>query len=72
MNLLYILFMFSIILFIIYIDYMLSIVRLSLYSSIKLYSAHSLISWVSGQHCVSMVLICCLPVNVLTVTIAHS
>jgi hypothetical protein len=42
---------------------MLSIVRLSLYSSIRLYSAHSLISWVSGPHCVTVVLIRCLPVN---------
>jgi hypothetical protein len=63
MTLLYILSMFSVILFIIYFDYILNIVRMSLYSSIRSYSAHSLISWVSGQHCVSMVLIRCLPVN---------
>jgi hypothetical protein len=62
-TLLYILSMFSVILFIIYFDYILSIVRMSLYSSIRSYSAHSLISWVSGRHCVSLVLIHCLPVN---------
>jgi hypothetical protein len=50
-------------LFIVYFDYILSIVRMSLYSSIRSYSAHSLISWVSGRHCVSMVLIRCLPAN---------
>jgi hypothetical protein len=50
-------------LFIVYFDYILSIVIMSLYSSIRSYSAHSLISWVSGRHCVSVVLICCLPVN---------
>jgi hypothetical protein len=63
MTLLYILSMLSIILFIVYFDYILSIVRMSLYSNIRLYSAHSLISWVSGRHCVSMVLIRCLPAN---------
>jgi hypothetical protein len=55
--------MFSVILFIVYFDYMLSIVRLSLYSSIKSYSAHLEVQSVSGQHCVSVVLICCLHVN---------
>jgi hypothetical protein len=63
LTLLYILFMFSVILFIIYFDYMLSIVRLSLYSSIWSYSAHLEVQWVSGQHCVSMMLIRCLPAN---------
>jgi hypothetical protein len=63
MILLYILSMFLVVLFIVYFDYILSIVRMSLYSSIKSYSAHSLISWVSGQHCVSVVLIHCLPAN---------
>jgi hypothetical protein len=42
---------------------MLSTVRLSLYSSIRSYSAHLEVQWVSGQHCVSMVLIRCLPTN---------
>jgi hypothetical protein len=63
LTLLYILFIFSVILFIIYFDYMLSIVRLSLYSSIRSYSAHLEVQWVSGQHCVSVMLICCLPAN---------
>jgi hypothetical protein len=48
------LYIFSIILFIVYFDYMPSIVRMSLYSNIRSYSAHSLTSWVSGQHRVSM------------------
>jgi hypothetical protein len=60
--LLYSLFMFSIILFIVYFDYMLSIVRLSLHSSLRLYSAHLEVQWVSGQQRVSVVLIHCLPI----------
>jgi hypothetical protein len=63
MTLLYILYMFSIILFTVYFDYMPSIVRMSLYLNIRSYSAHSLTSWMSGQHHVSMELRCCLPVN---------
>jgi hypothetical protein len=63
MTLLYILYMFLIILFIIYVDYMPSIVRMALYSNIRSYSTHSLTSWVSGQHCVSMELRRCLPTN---------
>jgi hypothetical protein len=55
--------MFSVILFIVYFDYMLSIVRLSLYSSIRSYSAHLEVQWVSGQHCVSVVPIHCIPVD---------
>jgi hypothetical protein len=55
--------MFSVILFIVYFDYMLSTVTLSLYSRIRLYSAHLEVQWVSGQHYVSVVLICCLPVH---------
>ena len=42
---------------------MLSIARLSLCSSISLYSARSKVQGVSGRHCVSMVLIRCLPVD---------
>jgi hypothetical protein len=57
------LYMFLIILFIVYFDYMPSIVRMSLYSNIRSYSAHSLMSWVSGQHRVSMKFRCCLPAN---------
>ena len=58
-----ILFMFLVIMFIIYFDYMLSIARLSLYSSISSYSARSNIHGVSGRHCVSVVLIHCLPAD---------
>jgi hypothetical protein len=50
-------------LFIVYFDYMPSIVRMSLYSNTRLYNAHSLMSWVSGQHCVSMELRRYLPTN---------
>jgi hypothetical protein len=39
------------------------IVRMPLYSNIRLYSAHSLTSWVSGQHRVSMKLRRYLPAN---------
>ena len=49
--------------FIVYFDYMLSIVRLSLYSSISSYSAHFDVHGVSGRHYVSMVLIRCLPMD---------
>jgi hypothetical protein len=58
-----ILFMFLVIMFIVYFEYMLSIARLSLYSNISLYSARSNVHGVSGQHCVSMVLIRCLPAD---------
>jgi hypothetical protein len=62
-TLFFILFMFLVIMFIIYFDYTLSITRLSLYSNIRSYSANSLNSRVSGRHCVSLVLIRCLPVD---------
>jgi hypothetical protein len=55
-----ILFIFLVIMFIVYFDYMLSIVRLSSCSSISSYSAHFKVLGVSGRHCVSVVLICCL------------
>ena len=55
--------MFLVIIFIVYFDYMLSIVGLSTYSCISSYSSHFGVHGVSGKHCVSMVLICCLPVN---------
>ena len=58
-----ILFMFLVIMFIVYFDYMLNIARLSLYSSISSYSTRSNVHRVSHQHCVSVVLICCLPVD---------
>jgi hypothetical protein len=52
--------MFLVIMFIVYFDYMLSIARLSLCSSISSCSARSKVHGVSGRHCVSMVLIRCL------------
>jgi hypothetical protein len=55
-----ILFMFLVIMFIVYFDYMLSIARLSSCSSISSYSAHSKVPGVSGRYCVSVVLIRCL------------
>ena len=61
--LVFILFMFFIIMFIVYFDSMLSIVRLSSCLCISSYSACSKVQGVSGRHCVSMVLIRCLPVN---------
>jgi hypothetical protein len=60
MTLLYLI-MFSIILFLIYFDYMLDIVWSELYLNIESYSACSLISWVSGKHCVGVVPIPYLP-----------
>ena len=57
------LFMFLVTMFIVYFDYMLSIVRLSSCSSISSYNARSKVPGVSGQHCVSVVLICCLPTD---------
>ena len=61
MTTLFISFMFLVIMFMVYFDYMLSIARLSLYLSS--YSAHSKVPWVSGRHCVSVLLIRCLPVD---------
>ena len=63
MTISFISFIFLIIMFIVYFDYMLSIVGLSTYSCIGSYSAHSGVHRVSGQHCVSVVLICCLPMD---------
>jgi hypothetical protein len=60
MTLLYLI-MFSIILFLVYFDYMLGIVWSKLYLSIGLYSVCSLISWVSGKHCLGVVPIPYLP-----------
>ena len=42
---------------------MLSIVGLSSCSCISSYSAHSKEPWVSGRHCESVVLICCVPTD---------
>ena len=63
MTMFFISFMFQVIMFIVYFDYMLSIDRLSLYSSISSYSTHSNVNGVSGRHCVSVVLIHCLSAN---------
>jgi hypothetical protein len=63
MTLLFISFMFLIITFIVHFDYILSIVGLSTYSCISSYSTHSSVHGVSGRHCVSMVLIHCLPAD---------
>jgi hypothetical protein len=54
-------FTFLVIMFMVYFGYMLGIATLSLCLCISSYSAHSRVPWVSGQHCVSMVLIRCLP-----------
>ena len=61
MTLIYSMIIFIVIWFNVYYDYMLSIARLSLYSSMESYSAHLMISWVSGKHSVSMVFIPCFP-----------
>ena len=61
--LVFILFMFFVIMFFVYFDYILSIARLSSCLSISLNSAHFGVHRVSGRHCVSEVLICCLPVD---------
>ena len=61
--LVFILFMFFVIMFNVYFDYILSIASLSLCLCISSYSACSKVHGVSGQHCVSVVLICCLPAD---------
>ena len=58
-TLVFTIFMLLVIMFIVYFDYILSIASLC----ISLYSARSGIHRVSGQHCVSMVLIHCLPMD---------
>ena len=54
---------FLVIMIIVYFDYMLRIVGLSTYSCISSYSARCGVHGVSGRHCVSVVLIRCLPVD---------
>jgi hypothetical protein len=44
-------------------DYISSIDGLSLYSSMDLYRAYPMVPWVSGKHCVSVVLIPWIPAN---------
>jgi hypothetical protein len=64
--LVFILFMFLVSMFIVYFDYMLSIVSLPLSLCISLYSIHPIKDpRVGGRDHVSMVLICYLPVNTL-------
>jgi hypothetical protein len=58
-------YIFLFIMIIVYFDYISSIVRLYLYSSTCSYSAHSCDQRVSGRHCVSVVLIRCLPADAL-------
>jgi hypothetical protein len=66
MTLVFILFMFLIAMFIVYFDYMLSIVRLLSCLYISLYSIHSIKDpRVGGRNHVSMVLICYLPTIIL-------
>ena len=55
--------MFLVIMFIVYFDYILSIASLLLCLCISSYSARSGVHRVSGRHCVSMVLIRCLPMD---------
>ena len=62
-TLVFTIFMFLIVMFIVYFDYILSIASLSLYLCISSQSARSKVHEVSGQHCVSVVLIRCLPVD---------
>jgi hypothetical protein len=61
----FILFMFLVAMFIVYFDCIHSIVRLSLCLCINSYSACPKVLWVGGWHYVSMVLIYCLPTNIL-------
>ena len=61
--LVFILFMFFVIMFIVYFGYMLSIGSLSVYPCISSYITRSAMHGVSGRHCVSMVLIRCLPTD---------
>jgi hypothetical protein len=58
-----ILFMFLVIMFIVYFDYMLSIARLSSCSSISSYSTRSNVHRVSGRHYIGVVLIRCLSMD---------
>ena len=56
--------MFFVIMFIVYFDYMLGIVRVIIMFMHRIAKLSLLCSkGVSGRHCVSMVLICCLPMD---------
>ena len=63
MTLLFILFIFLVMMFIVYFDYILTVASLSLCLCIGSYSARSGVHEVSGRYCVSVVLIRCLPAN---------
>jgi hypothetical protein len=66
MTFIFILFMFLVAMFIVYFDYILSIVSLSLCLCISSYSVHpNKVPWVGGRYHVSVVLICYLPANTL-------
>jgi hypothetical protein len=64
-NIVLILFMFTIAMFIVYFDYILGIVSLSLCLCISSYSIHPNVHRVGGRDYVSMVFICYLPANTL-------
>jgi hypothetical protein len=65
-NIVFILFMFLVAMFIVYFDYMFSIVNLSLCLCISSYSVHpNKVPWVGGEDHVRVVLICYLPANTL-------
>jgi hypothetical protein len=60
--------MFLVAMFIVYFDYMLSIVSLSLCLCISSYSSHpNKVPWVGGRDHVSVVLMCYLPANTLCI-----
>ena len=59
----FILFIFFVIMFMVYFDYILSIASLSLCLYISSYNAQSDVHRVGGRHCVSVVLIRCLPAD---------
>ena len=63
MTFIFIFIIFLVVIFLVYFDYILSIASLSLYLCISSHNACSKVHGVSGRHCVSMVLICCLPVD---------
>jgi hypothetical protein len=63
MTLILIVYVFLIIMFMGYFDYMFNIARLSLYLSTYSYSAYPNDRGVSGRQCVSMVFILCLPAD---------
>jgi hypothetical protein len=64
MTFIFILFIFLVAMFIVYFDYILSIVSLSLYLCISSYNVHpNKVPWVGGRDYVSVVLICYLSAN---------